>query len=105
MRVETSDARVFDVSFHKIHRQIKNKKRDLIDTKCVISEVFYDNNLKPSFKDVASGKSFHNPVDRYNKYTGKKFALRRALNEMNISGKDKGIIALKFEDNFKHCRK
>ena len=102
MRVQVSDGTLLNVSFHKLHRQ--ESGRDLIDTKCVISEVVTNGDTKPSFNDIASGLAMQNPSDKYNKYMGKKLSLKRALDEMDFSGPDHGAIALAFESAFKHCK-
>ena len=102
MRVEVSNGKLLNVSFHKLHRQ--ENGRDLIDTKCVISEVAKNGDSKSTFTDVADGLAMQNPSDKYNKYMGKKLSLKRALNEMDLSGPDHGAIALAFESAFSHCK-
>ena len=52
-------------------------KRDAVDnrTECIVSEVQPDNTTK----DIASGEAFCNAVDNYDKNTGRKISLTRAL--------------------------
>ena len=76
MKVNVED-RMYDVRFHKSHRG-EGKKR-VIDTCCVVSIVDPEKKGKERFTEVSVGYSYHNPMDKYSKATGKKWALKRAL--------------------------
>ena len=68
------------VDFHKAKREVsfRGKKKELIDTLCVLHE------LRPNgMKNVlAEAGTFLNPLDKYNKRIGKKIALQRLLEDI-----------------------
>jgi len=82
MKVNVED-KLYDVRFHKSHREEGEKR--VIDTCCVVSIVDPEKTGKERFSEISCDFSYHNPIDRYSKITGKKIALTRAISSFSKS--------------------